>query len=69
MVSFRLSEQEYDTLKKSSISNGARSVSDFARLVACQDSAKLEDALHSLSKAMEKLDGSIQKLIELSEPK
>jgi hypothetical protein len=31
LVSFRLSEQEYQTLHNSTLSGGARSISDFAR--------------------------------------
>jgi hypothetical protein len=31
LVSFRVSEQEYETLQNSTITEGARSISDFAR--------------------------------------
>jgi hypothetical protein len=33
MISFRLSEDEYERLKQNSLAGGARSVSDYARLV------------------------------------
>jgi hypothetical protein len=35
LVSFRLSEQEYQTLHNSTLVDGARSVSDFARRALC----------------------------------
>lgn len=35
LVSFRLSEQEYQTLHNSTVLDGARSVSDFARRALC----------------------------------
>jgi len=35
LVSFRLSEQEYQTLHNSTLNEGARSVSDFARRMLC----------------------------------
>src|SRR5689334_624638 len=35
LVSFRLSEQEYQTLHNSTLVGGARSVSDFARRALC----------------------------------
>ena len=35
MISFRVSEREFETLKTLSESEGARSVSDFARLALC----------------------------------
>ena len=35
LVSFRLSEQEYQTLHNSTLTGGARSVSDFARRALC----------------------------------
>jgi hypothetical protein len=35
LVSFRLSEQEYQTLHNSTVIDGARSVSDFARRALC----------------------------------
>jgi hypothetical protein len=35
LVSFRLSEQEYQTLHNSTVIDGARSLSDFARRALC----------------------------------
>jgi hypothetical protein len=36
LVSFRLSEQEYEALQSVSASEGARSISDFARAALCE---------------------------------
>jgi hypothetical protein len=36
LVSFRLSEQEYEALQNISASEGARSISDFARAALCE---------------------------------
>jgi hypothetical protein len=36
LVSFRLSEQEYEALQNISVSEGARSISDFARAALCE---------------------------------
>jgi len=35
VVSFRLSDDEYESLKQVSLAEGARSVSDYARLALC----------------------------------
>jgi hypothetical protein len=76
MVSFRASQEEYDMLRKISVSKGARSVSEFARSVACRDSLGNDDPLESpqkdnlltgLNDAMSALDNSIRKLIETLE--
>jgi uncharacterized protein (DUF1778 family) len=72
-VSFRVSQEEYDTLKKASASKGARSVSDFTRSVACQtvpeEAAKIEEVISELNRSMAKLDSGIQLLIERSDSK
>jgi uncharacterized protein (DUF1778 family) len=36
MVSFRVSPEEYDSLREASVTEGARSVSDFARFALCR---------------------------------
>jgi hypothetical protein len=36
LVSFRLSDDEYEHLRKASLSRGARSVSDYARAALCR---------------------------------
>ncbi len=64
-MSFRLSEEEYDSLKDLSISNGSRSVSDFTRSMAFQHNnhedlnniiKALEDKLERLTEILEKRD-------------
>ncbi len=72
-VSFRLSDEEYDSLKSVTASRGARSVSEFTRSVACKMSAagnvfeKLEDSLRILNDRMEELDRRIRTLTEVLE--
>ena len=71
-VSFRLSDDEYKSLKSVSATCGARSVSEFTRSVACHMNAghdgdgvdKLEESLRALNERMEMLDHSIQMLAE-----
>jgi hypothetical protein len=72
-ISFRASQEEYDLLRKISVSKGARSISEFARSVACSegsgngdspDSAERENLLTDLNDTMSALDNSIRKLIE-----
>ncbi len=75
MVSFRVSQEEYDNLLRTSLSKGARSVSDFTRSMACKSNQadleeyflRLEEALKALSEAMKKLDSSARRLVEISE--
>lgn len=72
IVSFRLSDEEYDLLKSVSATRGARSVSEFTRSVACynnapgngDDSNKIADSLRVLSQRMEMLDQRIRLLAE-----
>jgi hypothetical protein len=71
-VSFRLSDDEYKSLKSVSATCGARSVSEFTRSVACHMNAghdgdevdKLQESLRALNERMEMLDHSIQMLAE-----
>lgn len=54
IVSFRLSDEEYNSLKTVTESRGARSVSEFTRSMACNiDASKngetIEDALRTLN--------------------
>jgi HPt (histidine-containing phosphotransfer) domain-containing protein len=72
IVSFRLSDEEYKSLKSVSASCGARSVSEFTRSVACHVNAggngdaaeRLEDSLRTLNEKMEMLDRRIQTLAD-----
>jgi hypothetical protein len=71
-VSFRLSDEEYRSLKSVSATCGARSVSEFTRSVACHMNAspnddgvdKLKESLLALNEKMEMLDRIIQTLAE-----
>jgi hypothetical protein len=75
IVSFRLSDEEYDSLKSVTASRGARSVSEFTRSVACNMSTngdgteKIEDSLRTLNDRMTVLDRRIQMLTEILEEK
>jgi hypothetical protein len=68
IVSFRLSDEEYDSLKNVTVSRGARSVSEFTRSVACTKEAsdgepeKIGDELRSLNARMEALVHRIETL-------
>jgi hypothetical protein len=69
IVSFRLSDEEYDSLKNVSATRGARSVSEFTRSVACGNTngngaEKLEDALRNLNEHMKHIDHQLQALTE-----
>lgn len=56
MVNFRLLEEEYEVLKKICLTEGARSISDFARAAVC-------DAMGTCSKpAAEPLDVWVRNL-------
>ena len=70
IVSFRLSDEEYDCLKSVSATRGARSVSEYTRSVACQsddNSSKLDSMLRNLNDAVAALDRSIDRLNEIVE--
>lgn len=73
IVSFRLSDEEYDSLKNVTESRGARSVSEFTRSVACNIDAqvpeKLGDSLRMLNARMEQLVHQIETLAEALETK
>ena len=62
-VTFRVSAEEYESLMKSCLASGARSLADFARLVVLQRaeagdhrSGTLQGDLTALSKALGELD-------------
>ncbi len=75
IVSFRLSDEEYDSLKSVTASRGARSVSEFTRSVACNmgssenGAEKIEDSLRMLNDRMKALDRRIQMLTRVLEEK
>jgi hypothetical protein len=70
-VSFRTSEEEFEFLRKISVSKGARSVSEFTRSVACRtnpgagdsaDPAKLESLLARLDERIQQLTRILEDL-------
>jgi hypothetical protein len=71
MISLRLSEPEFERLKTTSEAQGARSVSDYARLALCSFAGKSEEQLeadiHKLSGDVRQLNGDIRRLTELLE--
>jgi len=57
MISFRVSESEFERLKSKSESQGAGSVSDYARLSLCGELSSVPD--HLISR-IHQLDGNLQ---------
>jgi len=71
IVSFRLSQEEYEALKALSESNGARSISEFTRSAACRPLSgntapdgveKLDNALDNLNNAVATLSQHVQSI-------
>lgn len=69
LVTFRLSTDEYEDLKRACIDEGARSISDFARAAVMHRAqsrnssrASLGDDLATLSSRLEELDGALKDL-------
>jgi hypothetical protein len=73
-VSFRLSPEEYESLKNVSITSGARSVSEFTRSVACMNSGKgngemdsIEETLRLINEKMDILNRELNRLAKAYE--
>lgn len=72
MISFRLPEEEYEFLRKQSLSHDARSVSDYARsalrrLIAGQARAPSDDfqaSIQQLDRQMQELNREIRQLLQ-----
>jgi hypothetical protein len=64
MVSFRLSEDEYERLKDLSLTECARSVSEFARAALCKlpNGNGNGDSATTAAPRMEKLEGAVRQL-------
>ena len=69
LVTFRLSEAEYETLRTTCTAGGSRSVSDFARtavltkmLTQKESKISLGENLAMLGRQLEELDGALQAL-------
>jgi hypothetical protein len=69
MVSFRISEAEFQQLRIKSEAEGARSVSDYARASLCSAAAREggERQIRTLSDGIERLSEDIRRLSELIE--
>ena len=68
MVSFRLSEEEYDTLQNLCLSEGARSVSELARSTVCRALGVSNGSpVVTLEKRVQELDREIKRLSLLVE--
>ena len=71
MISFRVSDKEFEQLRTTAEAKGARSVSDYARAALCGSSGDSEDELDSglrrLSGDMRQLSRDIQSLTTLIE--
>jgi len=66
MVSFRLSEEEYDGLRNLCLSEGARSVSDLARLTVCRLLGVPNGSpVVTLEKHVQELDREVKRLTQL----
>ncbi|HCC56963.1 MAG TPA: hypothetical protein DEQ47_06795 [Solibacterales bacterium] len=68
LVNFRLTEEEYETLKSAAENRGARSISDFARAailssVATQDSgASHGQGLTGIDRKLEEINVAVERL-------
>lgn len=68
MVSFRLSEDEYERLKDMSLTECARSVSEFARAILCKLPAGNGHADTTHDSRIDRLEGAVLQLrIEMHE--
>jgi hypothetical protein len=69
MVSFRVSEAEFEQLRSESEAEGARSVSDYARSSLCRGATRTggERRMQELNEGIELLSGDIRRLSELIE--
>jgi hypothetical protein len=71
MISFRLSDHEFERLKTTSEAQGARSVSDYARLAlsgfASPPDDHMETDLQQLNGEVQQLRSDIRRLMELLE--
>lgn len=72
MISFRLSEDEYECLRQTSQSRGARSVSDYARVTLCRVVAgnpgaaeSSETRIEEINQKMRELDHEVQRLAQV----
>jgi hypothetical protein len=71
MISFRVSEREFEQLKTKSEAEGARSISDFARLSLCGSgvgsSVRVDEGFNRLSDDVQQLSADVRRVTELLE--
>lgn len=72
MISFRVSENEFEQLRNESESHGVGSVSDYARLNLCrgqhiEPTDPLEARLHQLDGKVQTLSTRVERLVSLVE--
>ena len=69
MISFRVSEREFEMLKAQAESEGARNVSEFARVALCNRAASPDskDTIDQLRRDVEELKHSIRRVAEILE--
>ena len=71
MISFRVSEREFEQLKNKSEAEGARSISDFARLALCGSgngsSGRVDEGINRLSDDVQQLSANVRRVTELIE--
>lgn len=74
LVNFRLSDEEYEFLRVACAQNGARSISDFARLAVLRQagsderqSASIQWRLSALGHKMSELESRVRHLLRLLE--
>lgn len=68
MISFRVSQDEFEELRTKSQAVGARSVSDYARVALCSAAVRngrIGTDIHDLNDIIQKLSGEIRRLSEL----
>lgn len=73
IVSFRLSEEEYEDLKTVCMTHGARSISDFARFATRQwvsgegktPDEVLQQMLRQLNGKVKRIDGELKRLAQM----
>jgi hypothetical protein len=66
MISFRVTDEEFELLKVKSESQGARSISDYARAALCE-SAGAQEGLRSLRDEVQRLGARVERVTELLE--
>src|SRR5688572_9924641 len=71
MISFRVSEREFEQLRTKSEAEGARSISEFARLALCgsanQSTEPVDRRIHQLTDDLEQLSAHVRHVTELLE--